>query len=61
LIGLLFWPGALLFITDNSIAYGVAMPFTLQFALFLALVILRMPASFKVLRVNHDSGRARRI
>ncbi len=40
LIGLLFWPGALFYVAYNSIAYAVAMPFTLPFLLYLALVVL---------------------
>jgi len=48
LIGLLFWPGALLYITYNYIAYTIAMPFTLQFATYLTLVVL---SSFSVFRL----------
>lgn len=40
LLGLLFWPGALFYVIYNSIAYAVAMPLTLCFAINLALVIL---------------------
>ena len=40
LMGLLFWPGALLYTLYNYIAYAVAMPLTVQFVLYLALVIL---------------------
>jgi len=40
LIGLLLWPGALFYVTYNSIAYAVAMPFTLLFWPNLALVVL---------------------
>lgn len=40
LIGLLFWPGALFYVTYNYIAYAAAMPFTWLFALYLALVAL---------------------
>jgi hypothetical protein len=39
-IGLLFWPGALFFVTYHYIAYTVAMPFTRPFVLYLALVAL---------------------
>jgi hypothetical protein len=46
LIGLLFWPGALFYVTYNYIAYAVAMPWTLPFALFLSLVILSAYAIF---------------
>ena len=38
--GGLFWPGALLYVAYNYIAYAVAMPFTWQFVLYLALVLL---------------------
>lgn len=40
LLGLLFWPGALFYITYNSIAYAVAMPWTLPSVVNLALVLL---------------------
>jgi hypothetical protein len=40
LIGLLFWPGALFYVAYNSIAYSIAMPFTLPFWPNLALVVL---------------------
>jgi hypothetical protein len=40
LVGLLFWPGALLYSLYNYIAYAVAMPMTVQFVGYLALVIL---------------------
>jgi hypothetical protein len=40
LVGLLFWPGALLFVAYNFIAYTVAMPIGLMTVLYLALVIL---------------------
>jgi hypothetical protein len=46
LIGLLFWPGALFYVTYNYIAYAVAMPWTLPFVLFLSLVILSAYAIF---------------
>jgi len=40
LIGLLCWPGALLYVTYNYIAYSVAMPLSIPFGFYLALVIL---------------------
>jgi hypothetical protein len=40
LAGMLFWPGALLYITYNSLAYAAAMPFTWKFAAFLFLALL---------------------
>lgn len=40
LIGLLFWPGALLYILYNTIAYAVAQPFTWQFGFYLVLIFL---------------------
>ncbi len=42
LIGLLFWPGALFYITYNFAAYAVAMPFTLPFLAYLILVFLSL-------------------
>ena len=42
LIGLLFWLGALFYTTYNYIAYAVAMPFTLLFLPYLALVVLSL-------------------
>jgi hypothetical protein len=39
LIGLLFWPGALLYVTYNYLTYSIALPFTWQFLAYLALVI----------------------
>lgn len=49
LMGLLFLPGALFYVTYNSITYAVAMPFTLQFMLALALVILSIYAIIELL------------
>lgn len=40
LIGLLLWPGALLYVAYNSIAYSAAMPFSGQFVFYLALAAL---------------------
>lgn len=40
LIGLLFWPGALLYILYNSLAYALAQPLTWQFGFYLVLVLL---------------------
>lgn len=40
LMGLLFWPGALFYITYNYLAYAVAMPFGWLTLLYLALVAL---------------------
>lgn len=40
LIGRLIWPGALLYVTYNSIAYAAAMPFTWMFLSNLALMVL---------------------
>jgi hypothetical protein len=42
LIGLIFWPGALFYITYNYAAYAVARPFTLPFWAYLALVFLSL-------------------
>ena len=46
LMGLLFWPGALLYTLYNYIAYAVAMPLTVQFVAYLALVILCVSTIF---------------
>jgi len=40
LIGLLCWPGALLFVLYNYIAYVIALPFSVAFIMHLAMVIL---------------------
>ncbi len=50
LLGLLFWPGALLYVTYNYIAYAVAMPLTWQFVLYLALVGLSAYAIVRLLK-----------
>jgi hypothetical protein len=49
LLGMLFWPGALFYVTYNSIAYAVAMPFTVAFVVNLTLVILSIVAMFGLL------------
>ncbi|MEW5868575.1 MAG: hypothetical protein AB1894_04815 [Chloroflexota bacterium] len=49
LLGLLFWPGALLYTTYNYIAYTVAMLLSWQFVLFLALVLLSVYALYLLL------------
>jgi hypothetical protein len=46
LVGLLFWPGALLYTLYNYIAYAVAMPQSLQFSAYLALVVLCIASIF---------------
>lgn len=48
LAGLLFWPGALLYVTYNYIAYAVAMPAAPQFVPCLLLVLL---SGYTVLRL----------
>jgi hypothetical protein len=40
MIGLLFWPGALLFVLDNYLAYIFSMPFNATFLLSLLIVTL---------------------
>ncbi|MBN2003676.1 MAG: hypothetical protein JXA21_10000 [Anaerolineae bacterium] len=50
LLGLLFWPGALFYVTYNYIAYAVAIPPTWQFVLYLALVGLSAYAIFRLLK-----------
>lgn len=42
LIGLLLWPGALLYVTYNYIAYVFAMPFAQLWVLYLSLTILSL-------------------
>lgn len=49
LMGLLFWPGALFYVTYNSIAYAVAIPLTLPFVVNLALVMLSIWAMYGLL------------
>lgn len=49
LMGLLFWPGALLFVAYNFIAYTVAMPMGFMTVLYLALVILSGYTLFRLL------------
>ena len=50
LLGLLFWPGALFYVTYNYIAYAVALPLTWQFVLYLALVGLSAWAIIRLLK-----------
>ncbi len=60
LTGLLFWPGALFFATYNYAAYTVAMPFTWQATLFLALVILSVAIISQLLaRINAEAVKTR--
>ncbi len=49
LIGLLWWPGALLYIAYNSIAYATAIPLTIQFVIYLTLAILSAFTIFRLL------------
>jgi membrane protein implicated in regulation of membrane protease activity len=49
LVGLLFWPGALFYVTYNYIAYAVAVSFTLQFVAYLVLVLLSVYVMFRLL------------
>jgi hypothetical protein len=49
LIGLLFWPGALFYVTYNYIAYAAAVPLTEQFVVYLALVVLSVYTIFTLL------------
>jgi len=50
LLGLLFWPGALFYVTYNYIAYAVTRPLTWQFVLYLALVGLSTWAILRLLK-----------
>ncbi len=54
LIGLLCWPGALLFVLYNYIAYVFALPLNMLFLLHLSLVMLSLYALFYLL-VNLDT------
>lgn len=49
LLGMLGLPGALFYVTYNSIAYAAAMPFTWLFFVYLALAILSAFAIFRLL------------
>jgi len=49
LIGLLFWPGALFYVTYHYIAYAVAMWFTWQSVLYVALVVASIYAIIELL------------
>ncbi|MBN2549060.1 MAG: hypothetical protein JXB15_07885 [Anaerolineales bacterium] len=49
LIGLLLWPGALFFATYNYLAYAIALPLTIQFLVYIALVALSAYAIFRLL------------
>lgn len=49
LTGLLFWPGALLYVIYNAIAYAVALPWTVQFILYLAQIALSVYAVMRLL------------
>lgn len=48
LVGLLCWPGALLFVLYSYIAYLIALPFSAAFPLHLALVILSAHTLFEL-------------
>ena len=55
LIGLLCWPGALLFVLYNYIAYVFALPLNMLFLLHLSLVMLSLYALFYLL-ANMDTA-----
>ncbi|PKN92736.1 MAG: hypothetical protein CVU44_13855 [Chloroflexi bacterium HGW-Chloroflexi-6] len=61
LIGLLFWPGALLYVTYNYIAYAVAMPFTWQFILYLVLAALSGFSVYRLLTAFDTQAIARSL
>lgn len=48
LIGLLFWPGALLYILYNTLAYAVAQPFTWQSGFYLVLILLCVVSVYRL-------------
>ncbi len=58
LTGLLAWPGALLFVIYNGIAYALAMPLAATTAIYAALVALSLYALAEWLGAQ-DSGRVR--
>jgi hypothetical protein len=64
LLGLLAWPGALFYVFYNAIAYAVAMPLTVQFIAYLALVVLsafvifRLIAGLDALALEHQLNRS---
>jgi hypothetical protein len=49
LLGLLAWPGALFYVLYNAIAYAVAMPLTVQFVAYLALIGLGAFTLFRLI------------
>jgi len=49
LIGLLCWPGALFYFTYNYIAYAIAIPLTVQFIFYLAVVVLSAYSIYSLL------------
>lgn len=53
LVGLLFWPGALLCVPYNAIAYAVAMPFTWQFVVYLAQIVLSVYTVIRLVAAIH--------
>ena len=61
LIGLLFWPGALLYVTYNYIAYAVAMSFTWQFILYLVLAALSGFSVYRLLTAFDTQAIARSL
>ncbi len=61
LIGLLFWPGALYYITYNYLAYTLAMPFTWPFLVYLVLVGMSIYTIFRLLASVDVAAVAQRL
>jgi hypothetical protein len=61
LIGLLFWPGALFYVTYNYVAYSTATLFTFPFVLYLALAALSIYTIFRLLSSLDVAGIQQRL
>jgi hypothetical protein len=61
LLGLLFWPGALFYVTYNYIAYAVAMALTWQWVLYLSLVGLSARAIIRLLKSINGAAMQTRL
>jgi len=60
LVGLLFWPGALLYVLYNYIAYVFGMPFSTISFIYIAIVLLSAYVLFDLLRsIDQQSVQAR--
>lgn len=61
MVGLLFWPGALLCVPYNAIVYAVAMPFTWQFVVYLAQIVLSGYTIFRLVAAIDGSAIRQRL